>query len=167
MREQTYRKGSGLFVARTSPAAPGEVEWGEMKKRRSESCGLEDVERSLHTSFCAAANSISQLYTQAQHQHRIAFQAGQRHSLEKLCEWIQRQHQFGMVPATADILNYLKNELNFMSCEESAVTQVQHQPSLAVQCQQPPTPPFARPESPSDEQKFPFSGSFSTGFPTG
>eukprot|EP00249_Psilotum_nudum_P016475 c25842_g3_i1 orf=624-1037(-) len=137
-----------------------------MKKRRSESSGLEDVERSLHTSFCAAANSISQLYTQSQHQHRIAFQAGQRQSLEKLCEWIQRQYQFGVAPATADILNYLKNELDFMSCDESAVTQG-HQPPLAVQYQQPITASFARVDSPSDDQKFLFPGNFPTGFPAG
>ena len=57
-----------------------------MKKRRTESSGLEDAERSLHASFCAAANSISHLYTQAQTQNKISFQAGQRHSLVSLEE---------------------------------------------------------------------------------
>lgn len=51
------------------------------KKRKSENAALDEVERSLYTSFCTAANSISQLYTQAQNQQKIAFQAGERHGV--------------------------------------------------------------------------------------
>jgi hypothetical protein len=51
------------------------------KKRKSEYSGLDEVEKTLHTSFCTAANSISHLYTQAQHQQRHAFQAGERHAV--------------------------------------------------------------------------------------
>jgi hypothetical protein len=52
-----------------------------MKKRKSEYSGLDEVEKTLHTSFCTAANSISHLYTQAQHQQKHAFQAGERHAV--------------------------------------------------------------------------------------
>lgn len=52
-----------------------------VKKRKSEYSGLDEVEKTLHTSFCAAANSISHLYTQAQHQQKHAFQAGERHAV--------------------------------------------------------------------------------------
>jgi hypothetical protein len=52
-----------------------------VKKRKSEYSGLDEVEKTLHTSFCTAANSISHLYTQAQHQQKHAFQAGERHAV--------------------------------------------------------------------------------------
>ncbi len=52
-----------------------------VKKRKSEFSGLDEVEKTLHTSFCTAANSISHLYTQAQHQQKHAFQAGERHAV--------------------------------------------------------------------------------------
>eukprot|EP00249_Psilotum_nudum_P008245 c21138_g1_i1 orf=313-720(-) len=134
-----------------------------MKKRRSDACELEEVERSLHTSFCAAANSISQLYTQSQQQQRIAFQAGQRQSLEKLNEWIQRQYQFGVALTTTDILNYVKNELDPVNRDETVVTQVQHQPPLPQQ-HQPSFSTFTRATVPSDQQKYSFPTGFSTGF---
>ena len=51
------------------------------KKRKSENAGLDEVERTLYTSFCTAANSISQLYTQAQNQQKLSFQAGERHAV--------------------------------------------------------------------------------------
>jgi len=54
---------------------------GMAKKRKSENAALDEVEKTLYTSFCTAANSISQLYTQAQNQQKIAFQAGERHAV--------------------------------------------------------------------------------------
>lgn len=51
------------------------------KKRKSENAALDEVERTLYTSFCTAANSISQLYTQAQNQQKLSFQAGERHAV--------------------------------------------------------------------------------------
>lgn len=105
-----------------------------MKKRRSEGGGLEDVERSLHSSFCAAANSISHLYTQAQTQHKIAFQTGQRHALEKLNDWIHKHHlQHGNLPSTTEILNYLKMEMENVNQTEMTITQVQSPPFFSQQ----------------------------------
>lgn len=131
-----------------------------MKKRRSEAAGLEDVERTLHTSFCAAANSISHLYTQAQNQHKIAFQAGQRHALEKLFDWIHNQH--GVTPSTIDISNYLKIEMENVSQTEMTITQVQSTPLLSQQ-HMAPANPFGR--TPVDDQRLP--SSFQHGFLTG
>ncbi|KAI5068381.1 hypothetical protein GOP47_0016726 [Adiantum capillus-veneris] len=112
-----------------------------MKKRRIEGRALEDVERTLHTSFCAAANSISQLYTQAQNQNKIAFHAGQRHALEKLFDSIHHQH--GGRPSAADISNYIKAELDNVSQAELSVMQTQNAPPFAQQ-HMAPTNPFTR-----------------------
>lgn len=52
------------------------------KKRRSDSSTrLDEVDRSMYTTFSGAANSLSQLYTQAMHQQKLSFQAGERHAL--------------------------------------------------------------------------------------
>lgn len=51
------------------------------KKRKSDATRLDEVDRGMYTTFCSAANSISQLYTHAMHQQRLSFQAGERHSL--------------------------------------------------------------------------------------
>ncbi|KAH7365843.1 hypothetical protein KP509_18G048900 [Ceratopteris richardii] len=96
-----------------------------MKKRRVDSRALEEVERTLHSSFCSAANTISQLYTHAQNQNKIAFHAGQRHSLEKLIDYVQHQH--GGRPSVIDISNYLKVELENLAQAELSVAQTQSQ----------------------------------------
>lgn len=51
------------------------------KKRKSDATRLDEFDRSLYTSFCSAANSLSQLYTQAMNHQRLSFQAGERHAL--------------------------------------------------------------------------------------
>ncbi|KAL0432051.1 UNVERIFIED_CONTAM: hypothetical protein Sradi_0831100 [Sesamum radiatum] len=54
------------------------------KKRKSDATRLDEVDRGMYTTFCTAANSLSQLYTHAMHQQRLSFQAGERHSLNEL-----------------------------------------------------------------------------------
>ncbi|OMO98642.1 hypothetical protein COLO4_13788 [Corchorus olitorius] len=51
------------------------------KKRKSIATSLDEVDRTMYASFCSAANSLSQLYTQAMNQQKLSFQAGKRHSL--------------------------------------------------------------------------------------
>lgn len=51
------------------------------KKRKSVATRLDEVDRTMYTTFCNAANSLSQLYTQAMNQQKIAFQAGERHGM--------------------------------------------------------------------------------------
>ncbi|KAI6681379.1 hypothetical protein NL676_035260 [Syzygium grande] len=48
------------------------------KKRKSVESRLDEVDRSLYSSFCSAANSLSELYTQAMNHQRLSFQAGER-----------------------------------------------------------------------------------------
>lgn len=138
------------------------------KKRRSDSSGLDEFDSSFHISFCHAANSLSQLYTQAQQQHKMAFQSGQWFVLEKFSEWIQKQYQIGLNPTTGDIMNYLKNELDSLTQAEMAIVQVQQQtPSAShIQLQGPP-PPLGRTGLPSDDGRFALPTGFVSAFPTG
>ncbi|XP_057806957.1 uncharacterized protein LOC131021696 [Salvia miltiorrhiza] len=83
------------------------------KKRKSDASRLDEVDRGMYTTFCTAANSLSQLYTHAMHQQRLSFQAGERHSLEKLYNWILRQQEHGVRVMSGDILAYVQNELDY------------------------------------------------------
>ncbi|KAL3637485.1 hypothetical protein CASFOL_018653 [Castilleja foliolosa] len=87
------------------------------KKRKSDASRLDEVDRGMYTTFCSAANSLSQLYTHAMHQQRLSFQAGERHSMEKLHSWILRQEEDGARVTTVDIVAYLQNELDLVSDE--------------------------------------------------
>ncbi|KAH7565945.1 hypothetical protein JRO89_XS08G0043400 [Xanthoceras sorbifolium] len=51
------------------------------KKRKSDATRLDEVDRTMYTTFCSAANSLSQLYTQAMNHQRLSFQAGERHAM--------------------------------------------------------------------------------------
>lgn len=82
------------------------------KKRKSVASSLDEVDRTMYSSFSSAANSLSQLYTQAMHQQKLTFQAGERHGLEKLYQWLLRQQEGGSRPNTIDILSYLQSELD-------------------------------------------------------
>ncbi|XP_057426992.1 uncharacterized protein LOC130720378 [Lotus japonicus] len=83
------------------------------KKRKSIATSLDEVDRTMHASFCTAANSLSQLYTHAMNHQKLSFQAGERHGLEKLYQWIWRQQEGGSRVGTVDILNYIQNELDY------------------------------------------------------
>ncbi|KAI6689994.1 hypothetical protein NL676_026822 [Syzygium grande] len=48
------------------------------KKRKSVASRLDEVDRSLYSSFCSTTNSLFQLYTQAMNYKRLSFQAGER-----------------------------------------------------------------------------------------
>ncbi|KAL3504535.1 hypothetical protein ACH5RR_034376 [Cinchona calisaya] len=91
------------------------------KKRKSVATSLDEVDRSMYSTFCSAANSLSQLYTQAMNQQKLSFQAGERHGLEKLYQWILRQQEGGSRVTTSDVLNYLQAELDY-SGEEPPIS---------------------------------------------
>uniref|UniRef100_A0A6V7QQ76 Holocarboxylase synthetase n=1 Tax=Ananas comosus var. bracteatus TaxID=296719 RepID=A0A6V7QQ76_ANACO len=82
------------------------------KKRKSDAAHLDEVDRTMHSTFCSAANSLSQIFTHAMAQQKLAFQAGERHSMEKLYQWILRHHEEGSRVAVADVASYLQNEIN-------------------------------------------------------
>ncbi|XP_040998374.1 uncharacterized protein LOC121244383 [Juglans microcarpa x Juglans regia] len=103
------------------------------KKRKSIATSLDEVDRTMYASFCSAANSLSQLYTHAMNHQKFSFQAGERHGLEKLYQWIRRQQEEGSRVLTVDIINYLQNELDYSGEEPSmsprAPVQQHHQQS--------------------------------------
>ncbi|KAM7514655.1 hypothetical protein LguiA_004238 [Lonicera macranthoides] len=78
------------------------------KKRKSLATSLEEVDRTVYSTFCSGANSLSQLYSQAMNQQKLSFQAGERHGLEKLYQWILRQQEEGSRVAPVDIVTYLR-----------------------------------------------------------
>ncbi|PSS31693.1 LIM and SH3 domain protein like [Actinidia chinensis var. chinensis] len=102
------------------------------KKRKSVATSLDEVDRTLHYTFCSAANSLSQLYTQSMNQQKLTFQAGERHGLEKLYQWILRQEEGGSRVNTVDILTHLQTKLDYCGDEPSmsprAPPQNQHSP---------------------------------------
>jgi hypothetical protein len=52
------------------------------RKRKTDAAPrLDDADRTLYSSFCGAANSLSQLYSQAMAQQKLSFQSGERHAL--------------------------------------------------------------------------------------
>ncbi|XP_057503364.1 uncharacterized protein LOC130786920 isoform X2 [Actinidia eriantha] len=93
------------------------------KKRKSVETSLDEVDRTMYSTFCSAANSLSQLYTQTMNQQKLSFQAGERHGLEKLYQWIWRQQEGGSRVNTADVLTYLQPYLgNFLVSSQSSHT---------------------------------------------
>ncbi|KAK2979904.1 hypothetical protein RJ640_020146 [Escallonia rubra] len=89
------------------------------KKRKALATSLDEVDRTMYSTFCAAANSLSQLYSQAMSHQKLSFQAGERHGLEKLYQWILRQQQGGSRVTTVDILAHLQNDLDCYAEEPS------------------------------------------------
>ncbi|XP_047341353.1 uncharacterized protein LOC124945031 [Impatiens glandulifera] len=92
------------------------------KKRKSVATSLDEVDRTMYSAFCSAANSLSQLYTQATHQQKLTFQAGERHGLEKLYQWILKQQEEGARLNNVDILSYLQTELDYHGEEPSSLS---------------------------------------------
>ncbi|XP_062028449.1 uncharacterized protein LOC133744336 [Rosa rugosa] len=87
------------------------------KKRKSIATSLDEVDRSMHASFCSAANSLSQLYTQGMNNQKLSFQAGERHALDKIYQWIRSTQQGGSRVTTDNVLSYLQNELGYCGDE--------------------------------------------------
>ncbi|KOM35850.1 hypothetical protein LR48_Vigan02g200000 [Vigna angularis] len=101
------------------------------KKRKSIASSMDEVDRTMYASFSSAANSLSHLYTLSMNRHKLSFQAGERHSLEKIYQWIRRQQEGGSKTAPVDILGYIQNELDYCGeepCMSPRVPQ-QHQQS--------------------------------------
>ncbi|KAL0907760.1 hypothetical protein M5K25_022195 [Dendrobium thyrsiflorum] len=83
------------------------------RKRKSDTTPLDEADRTLYSTFCSAANSLSQLYTHAMNHQKVAFQAGERQALEKLYQWIIKQHEEGSRVTAADIVAHIENEINY------------------------------------------------------
>uniref|UniRef100_A0A1J3D083 Holocarboxylase synthetase n=1 Tax=Noccaea caerulescens TaxID=107243 RepID=A0A1J3D083_NOCCA len=103
------------------------------KKRKSTATSLDEVDRTVYASFRTAANSLSQLYTQSMNHQKLSFQAGERHGLEKLYQWIWRQQEGGSRVTSMDIVSYIQNELESCTEEPSMSPRaLPHQPTMHV-----------------------------------
>ncbi|KAJ8479600.1 hypothetical protein OPV22_023327 [Ensete ventricosum] len=94
------------------------------KKRKSQDTHLDEADRTIYSVFRGAANSLSLIYTQAMAQQVLAFQAGERHALEKLDQLILR-HDEGSRVTVADILAYLQNEIGYGG-EDTSMSPIPH-----------------------------------------
>ncbi|KAF5779948.1 hypothetical protein HanRHA438_Chr11g0480531 [Helianthus annuus] len=98
------------------------------KKRKSLATSLDEVDRTMHSTFCSAANSLSQLYSQAMSHQKLSFLSGERHGLvEKLYQWISKQQGEGMRVTSDDILAYIQAELESYVEEPSMTPRNFHQ----------------------------------------
>ncbi|KAJ9567641.1 hypothetical protein OSB04_003607 [Centaurea solstitialis] len=95
------------------------------KKRKSLASSLDEVDRTMYSNFCNAANSLSQLYSQATTQQKLSFLSGERHGLEKLCQWISKQEAEGLRVTSEDILAYIQGELESSCVEEAPLARQQ------------------------------------------
>ncbi|KAI7737075.1 hypothetical protein M8C21_008771 [Ambrosia artemisiifolia] len=97
------------------------------KKRKSVATSLDEVDRTMHSTFCSAANSLSQLYSQAMAHQKLSFLSGERHALEKLYQWIIKQQGEGLRVTSDDILAYIQAELECYVDEPSMTPRSLHQ----------------------------------------
>nr|CAD1843057.1 unnamed protein product [Ananas comosus var. bracteatus] len=107
------------------------------KKRKSDAARLEEAGRATHSSFCGAANALSQLYAQAMAHQKIALHAGERHALEKIYQWILDQRDEGSSVAVADIVAYLQTEIDYETEDLSVPPGMQfpqQQPQSSLSC---------------------------------
>ncbi|KAF0899085.1 hypothetical protein E2562_012932 [Oryza meyeriana var. granulata] len=80
------------------------------RKRKAEAARVaeEEADRALYGAFRGAANSLSQLYALAGGHQRVSFHAGERHALEKLYQWMVRQHESGLRLTVSDIASHIQ-----------------------------------------------------------
>ncbi|CAL9124008.1 unnamed protein product [Musa textilis] len=124
------------------------------KRKTEEVAPMDEADRTIYSTFRGAANSLSQLYTQAMHQQTLSFDAGGRHALEKLYRWILRQHEVESRLTVADVVTHIQNEMGYGG--DDSLTS----PMLESQQQTQPASHFTN----SSIQPFPgLSGQVSTG----
>ncbi|XP_072954437.1 uncharacterized protein [Typha angustifolia] len=98
------------------------------RKRKSDATRLDEVDRTLYSTFCGAANSLSQLYSQSMSQQKLSFQAGERHALEKLYQWILRQHEEESRVTVTDIVAHIQSEIEYGG-DDATVSPILHLPN--------------------------------------
>mmetsp|Transcript_21135 Transcript_21135/g.25435 ORF Transcript_21135/g.25435 Transcript_21135/m.25435 type:complete len:243 (-) Transcript_21135:357-1085(-) len=86
------------------------------KKRKYEN-PLDDIERTLHSSFSTAANRITHLYTQSVSQQRKAYKLGARHMADKILQWLETEHGTSAPISPVSLLAFLRQELEDIDCE--------------------------------------------------
>ncbi|XP_006660106.2 uncharacterized protein LOC102709021 [Oryza brachyantha] len=86
---------------------------GRKRKAEAARAAEEEADRALYGAFRGAANSLSQLYAMAGCHQRLSFHAGERHALEKLYQWMVRQHESGMRLTVSDIAANIEHEIAY------------------------------------------------------
>lgn len=104
------------------------------RKRKTEAAPrLDEADRTLYSTFCSAANSLSQLYSQAMAQQKHSFHAGELHALEKLYQWILRKHDEESRLTVADIMAHIQHEMDYGGSDAHAAPRVHQYPQSAGQ----------------------------------
>lgn len=86
------------------------------KKRKSLATSLDEVDRTMYSTFCSAANSLSQLYSQALSHQKLSFLSGERHGLVFIIsEFISNCMMICVVILSSDLLN--PSFLKFHLCD--------------------------------------------------
>ncbi|XP_038987741.1 uncharacterized protein LOC103722457 isoform X2 [Phoenix dactylifera] len=100
--------------------------------RSSESINMDEVDRAMSSAYSMVVNGLSQLYHLSQSQQMLAFQAGERHSLEKVRRWILGRWGGGYRPTVAEIDIYIQHELDFDGVNSTRITTQDQQTRMSA-----------------------------------
>ncbi|GJN38356.1 hypothetical protein PR202_gb27391 [Eleusine coracana subsp. coracana] len=104
------------------------------RKRKTDAAPrLDEADRTLYSTFCSAANSLSQLYSQATVQQKQSFHAGELHALEKLHQWIVRKYEEESRLTVADIMTHIQHEMDYGGSDANVGTRGPPYPQVAGQ----------------------------------
>ncbi|KAG6553914.1 hypothetical protein Mapa_004831 [Marchantia paleacea] len=138
------------------------------RKRKIETTTeIDEAKRSLDGSFRRVVTSVYSLYSLQKEQTTLAFEAGERHGLKKLKEWIISDMQSGSTTSTEQLLHHLHEKLlrggeMFPNSETPFQTQLALQPQHQHhQHQQQPSPE----QNIMSTQLFPASATAAAGLP--
>ncbi|KAL6848766.1 hypothetical protein ACP4OV_021349 [Aristida adscensionis] len=104
------------------------------RKRKTEAAPrLDEADRTLYSTFCGAANSLSQVYSQAIAQQKQSFHAGELHALEKLQQWILRKYEEESRLTIADIMAHIQHEMDYGGTDAHVAPRVYQYPQSTGQ----------------------------------
>ncbi|KAL6610669.1 hypothetical protein ACP70R_040638 [Stipagrostis hirtigluma subsp. patula] len=105
-----------------------------VRKRKTEAAPrLDEADCTLYSTFCGAANSLSQLYSQAIAQQKQSFHAGELHALEKLYQWILKSYEEESRLTVADIMAHIQHEMDYGSSDAHVASRVHQYPQISGQ----------------------------------
>ena len=93
---------------------------------------MSDPSPQYKSAFCAAANALTLVYKQGIADKKVAYEAGQRDSFQRVVSWALRQHAQSRTIPLDQLLSFLKDELeNIQQQPQSENTE----PRSAIACQ--------------------------------
>nr|CAB3473427.1 unnamed protein product [Digitaria exilis] len=100
------------------------------RKRKTDAAPrLDEADRTLYSTFCGAANSLSQLYTQAMAQQKLSFQAGERHAF--VCTPSLRPIPISLPPKFCLLVFGLSHEMDYGGTDAHVSPRVHQHPQIA------------------------------------